>query len=87
MADDKKLLNGEEPKTTESKTAQDDVVHDDDLRMGIRSWRPDWLQRFNHVNYFLAVLAVASVAQGKSLSVEYNPLRRINFVLLYTTVV
>lgn len=64
MADDKKLLNGEEPKTTESKTAQDDVVHDDDLRMGIRSWRPDWLQRFNHVNYFLAVLAVASVAQG-----------------------
>lgn len=45
---------------------QDNVKTNDekDYRMKFFKWSPDWLQRFNTINWFLFVLSLASVTQG-----------------------
>ena len=57
--DDKKLLNENELKCNDSE-CKDDF----ELRMGIRSWRPDWLQRFNTMKWFVFIIGVTSATQG-----------------------
>jgi len=36
----------------------------DRSRMGLGNWRPDWLQHFNSMKWYLAVLSLASLTQG-----------------------
>lgn len=36
----------------------------DKTRMGIGSWRPDWLQNFNSMKWYLVALSLASLTQG-----------------------
>ena len=48
----------------ESKQNKEDFTSDFDLRMGIRSWRPDWLQRFNTMKWFVITFGLASMTQG-----------------------
>lgn len=36
----------------------------DKTRMGIGSWRPDWLQHFNSMKWYLVALSLASLTQG-----------------------
>ena len=35
-------------------------------RMGLGSWRPDWLQRFNSISWFTCFLCLASWLQSKN---------------------
>ena len=37
----------------------------DKSRMGIGSWRPDWLQHFNSMRWYLVALSLASLTQGR----------------------
>ena len=50
--------------TYNNRKNKDNSSNDFELRMGIRSWRPDWLQKFNNIKWFILILSLASTTQG-----------------------
>ncbi|XP_047128024.1 solute carrier organic anion transporter family member 4C1 isoform X1 [Hydra vulgaris] len=44
--------------------SNDEKNKSDDLRFGIRTWRPDCIQKFNSIVYFLFALCLFSFSQG-----------------------
>lgn len=35
------------------------------FRMGLGKWRPNWIQRFNSIRWFMFLLAIFSLVQGR----------------------
>ena len=61
--DDKLKLNEIGQTDIDSKN-KDDSNKEIEQRMGIRSWRPEWMQKFNNIKWFMLTLALASTTQG-----------------------
>ena len=53
----------EEQKTEHGVKLIDDL-DDASYQMGFGSWRPKWLQTFNSMKWFMALLAIFSLFQG-----------------------
>ena len=57
-----KKMDGPNPKVILSSYAEEST--DEENRLGLGKWRPDWLQYFNSVEWFVSLLSICSLTQG-----------------------
>lgn len=60
-----KLLDEENRNLPEK--VENGTENEQEYRMGIGKWTPDWLQPFNSIKCFVVILCIASLTQGNTL--------------------
>ncbi|XP_065648193.1 solute carrier organic anion transporter family member 4C1 isoform X3 [Hydra vulgaris] len=64
MTESSTLNNDEDKMTENSKFCNDGKTSNIETRLGIKTWRPECLQKFNSIGCFLVALSIFSFSQG-----------------------